>query len=112
MHSTVGQSLTDLRDRLVANDQPGIQTSALALDTAFGNVQELLATTGSRIRQLDVAAENVAAQDSNFISRYADLQAIPLEEASMEVLSAQNALQASLAAASRVLNTSLLDYLR
>ena len=110
--STVIQSLVNFRDRLRANDQAGIQTSAGELDTAFQGTQVLLAETGARVRQLDVAVENITAQDSNFTSRYSNMQAIPMEEATVEMFSAQNALQASLAAASRVLNTSILDFLR
>ncbi len=105
-------SLTQLRDRLRANDQAGVGATIASLEAAFTAVQVVVAETGARSRQLEVAGQNVEAMDLNATLLRSDAQDIPLEEAVLHMAGIQNALQAALLSASRILNTSLTDYLR
>lgn len=110
--SGVLTALAAVRDQLALNDQAGIQASIGTLDTAFGEVQTLLAGTGSRVRQLDVASQNADALESTLNLRRADRQEVNVEEAALDLYAAQTALEASYLAVSRVLDTTLTNYLR
>lgn len=110
--SGVVASLTALRDALRAGTGAGVAGTVPGLDSAFGNVQVLLAETGARSRQLDTAGENLTASESSLtVGKVAD-QGITLEEATIHMMSVQTSLQAALSSTSRMLTLSLTDYLR
>lgn len=87
-----------------------IQGTIAGLDTAFGQVQTMLATTGARTRQIESALQNTDAIEASLRLRRSDAADVSLEEATTRLVSTQTTIQAALLAASRVLNTSLLDY--
>jgi flagellar hook-associated protein 3 FlgL len=89
-----------------------IGLTATGIDSAFSNVQTLLSTNGARVRQIESAMQNSDALETNLSLRRDDLQGIDIEAATTKFVGLQNTLQAALLSASRVLNTSLTDYLR
>ena len=110
--SNVISGLEALRDALDGADSNAVANSLHDLDTAFSNVQTLLAETGSRIRQLDVAAQNLDALDTSMTAAKQSAEEIDLEEAVIKLFSIQTTLQAAMETTSRVLNTNLTDYIR
>ncbi|HYC33564.1 MAG TPA: flagellar hook-associated protein FlgL [Gemmatimonadales bacterium] len=104
--------LTALRDALRAGTRDGVAAAAPAVDDAFANVQTLLAETGARSRQIDTAIENIDASESSVGIGITTDQGITLEEATTRMMSVQTTLQAALLSTSRLLQTSLTEYLR
>jgi flagellar hook-associated protein 3 FlgL len=110
--SGVLSSLAALRDQLNANNQDGVGAAGNQIDAAFDQVQTLLAGTGASLRQLDTASQNADALESTLTARQSDLQDVDVSQATVQLASAQNALNAAYIATSRILDTSLTNYLR
>lgn len=104
--------LQELEAALNANDREGVQASLATLTNAFANSQSLLAEAGARLRQIDVALENLDALDTNLTTRKAIAEEVEFEEATLELASAQTALQAALAATARAIRINVTEYLR
>lgn len=105
-------TLTSLRDQLLGNDPDAVRTTLTTLDTSFGQVQGFIGDVGARVRQLDVTLQNLEALDAGETIRRSALMDVPLEEAAMELAGVQTSLQAAMLATSRLLQTSLTEYLR
>lgn len=112
VNSGVLSSLQALSTQLGTGTPATVGLTAGNIDSAFANVQTLLATNGARVRQIESAMQNSDALETNLSLRKSDLQEIDIEEATTKFVGLQNTLQAALLSASRVLNTSLTDYLR
>jgi flagellar hook-associated protein 3 FlgL len=112
VNSGVMTGLEALSTQLGTGTPTTVAGTLTALDTAFTNTQNLLATTGARVGQIESAMQNSDALSNNLtLRRSRDIDA-DIEQASTRLISLQTTLQASLQAASRILNTTLTDYLR
>jgi flagellar hook-associated protein 3 FlgL len=110
--SGVMSGLKALSTQLGSGTPTTIANTLTALDTAFTNTQTLLSTTGARVGQIDSAMQNSDALSTNLTLRRSRDLDTDIEAASTRLISLQTTLQASLQAASRILNTTLTDYLR
>jgi flagellar hook-associated protein 3 FlgL len=112
LDSGVLSSLQTLSTELNSGTPSSIGLTATGIDGAFNNTQTLLSTNGARVRQIDSALSNADALQTNFELRVNDLQGIDIEEATTKFVGIQTALQAAMLSSSRILNTTLTDYLR
>jgi flagellar hook-associated protein 3 FlgL len=110
--SGVLTSLKALSTQLGSGTTDSVGQTAFALDGAFNNVQALLSANGARVRQIESALSNADALQTNLELRVNDLQGIDIEEATTRFVGIQTTLQAAMLSASRLLNTTLTDYLR
>jgi flagellar hook-associated protein 3 FlgL len=106
------QSLTALQNALNSNDSNAILASMTGLDTAFDATQNNLADVGARTDALTSATNAFTAQQTSLSTARSNAADIPIEEASLNLASIQTALQAGLLATSKILNTSLVNYLQ
>ncbi len=105
-------SLVALRDSLLANDVDGIRASVGQMDSAFDATQVRLAETGARLARLDLAVQgHDAAEDAHKAERSSHAD-ISVEEAFTKMSASQQAMEAALLASSKILSTSLMEYLR
>ena len=112
VNSGVLSSLQALSTELATGTPGSIGLTATGLDGAFNNTQALLAENGARVRQIDSALSNADALQTNYELRVNDLQGIDIEEATTRFVGIQTTLQAAMLSSSRILNTTLTDYLR
>jgi flagellar hook-associated protein 3 FlgL len=104
--------LIDIRTQLQAGNTAGVQARLADLDTAIDQVRVVSADVGSRIgriRDIQARSQNDLLTLRGRLSRIEDTD---VAEASIEFQQAQNVYQAALAAASRVGQINLLDFLR
>ncbi len=101
-----------LATALGANDSAGISAAIGQLDGAFGRTQDLLGEVGARTNQLDIASSNIDAFETTLTTTKSDLSEADVESSVTTLVSRQTAYQAALAATSRIMSTSLTDYLR
>jgi flagellar hook-associated protein 3 FlgL len=106
------QALQDLSTGLGNNSDTEISNALGAIDTSFGDIQDILAETGARRNQLDMAASNIDALDVNLRSFRSTLSDAELEESISQLVARQTAYQAALMSTSRIISQSLTDYLR
>ncbi|HUM16386.1 MAG TPA: flagellar hook-associated protein FlgL [Candidatus Nitrosotalea sp.] len=104
-------SLQALSTALASGDGSAVGATAASLGTANAQIQSLVADTGARANQLDTAAQSASALTASLTARQSSLQDADVATTSTELLAAQTSLQAALLAASRVLPTSLANYL-
>ena len=112
VNSGVLTSLQGLLSQLQTGTPTTIQGTIGAIDSAFTQVQTMLATTGARSRQIDTAMQNADANETSLQLAKSDAQDVSIEEATTRLVGAQNTMQAALLSASRILNMSLTDYLK
>lgn len=112
VNSAVLSSLQALSTELGTGTPQSVGQTAFQIDGAFNNTQALLSTNGARVRQIDSALSNADALETNLDLRINDLQGIDFEEATTRFVGLQTTLQAAMLSASRLLNTTLTDYLR
>ena len=109
--SGVLTSLTALRDALLANDPAAVRTSGGPLDTAFNATQITLTEVGARTRNLELTTGSLTALQTALDAKRSAAAEIPLEEAMLNFSAIQTAMRAAYEATSRILQTSLTEYL-
>lgn len=110
--SGVIAALQQLSVGLADDSAAGIGASLSALVSAFDEVQDVLGETGARSRQLDMAGANVDTLETSLRTLRADLSEVDMEQAISQLISRQTAYQAALMSTSRLMSTTLTDYLR
>lgn len=109
--SGVLSSLTALRDALTANDPAAVRTAGGPLDAAFDATQVTLTEVGARTRNLDLTTGSLTALQTALEAKRSTAAEIPLEEAMLKFSAIQTAMAAAYEATSRMLQTSLTEYL-
>lgn len=105
-------SIRQLSTALGDDSPEGIEESIGSLVNAFDGVQDLLGEVGARSRQLETAGVNLDSLETSLRTLRSDLGDVDMEEAITRLISRQTAYQAALMATSRILSTTLTDYLR
>ncbi|MHC4809108.1 MAG: flagellin [Planctomycetota bacterium] len=104
--------LIRLRDALLANDERGITLAGEGLDEDVSRIAEVRADIGVRSRRLATATER--EEDLRILdqSLASDIRDLDFSEAAVRFSLLQQQLQAGLSSASRLVQISLLDFLR
>lgn len=109
--TNVLQTIRDLVTALEANDLTAIQNTLDGLDASINQVSTARSQAGASMNIFDTAvaaSQLVADVDTNRIASLSDTDLI---ESSIQLASAQTALQAALAASAQSFSLSLLNYL-
>ncbi|MBX6363363.1 MAG: flagellar hook-associated protein FlgL [Gemmatimonadetes bacterium] len=106
------QSLKALATGLQNDDGEAIRNAITDLSTSFDKLQNLLGEVGARVNQLDIASTNIDALEVGLKSTKSDLGEVDIEEAMTALVNRQTSYQAALVATSRIMSTTLSDYLR
>ena len=105
-------TLIALRDRLTAEDTPGIVSAIGDLATGIVQVNTVSGVVGVSVQRLE-AVRTRNQEDLTRVERLrSNEQDADIAELYMEMQKQQNAFQASLAAGARAIQMSLLDFLR
>lgn len=105
-------AITDIADHML-NDQAALTGTDLAkLDAGFLRLQDSLALVGARFNQVEAMSNRAANAALDAKTRLAEVESIDLPQTIMELQLQEVAYQAALGAASRVLQPSLVDFLR
>jgi len=110
--SDVMGALDALEAALLGDDDAGIDTAADRARAALTRVQDLVAEVGSRQLRLDVAEDVNQTLRDTLRTRRSELVDVPIEEAITRLVTIQASFQASLLATNRILDTTLVNYLR
>jgi flagellar hook-associated protein 3 FlgL len=105
------RALANLASALATGDRDTVATALSPVVTALEDLQAIVAETGARANQMEVASANLSAFGSQLDAIRSDISEVDLDQAVSEMVTRQTAYQAALSATSRVLNLSLTDYL-
>jgi flagellar hook-associated protein 3 FlgL len=104
--------LTDIAGHL-RNDPAALTTTDLGrLDAAFQRMQNALATVGSRYHQIETMAQRIDSTRIDATSQLSEVEGVDLPATIVELQLQQVAYQAALGATAKVIQPSLLDFLR
>ena len=104
--------LKDLKNKLEAGDSAGIKNTISSLNNNLDNALQLQTTVGAKLNHLEAIKDQMEEQNislSNFLSTLEDTE---IEKAIIELRQRQTAYEAAMASGTRLLQTSLLDYLK
>jgi flagellar hook-associated protein 3 FlgL len=104
--------LIDLKEALEGNDVSGIQDSLGNLVTASDYINEKVADFGARRNKLDIKKNIYAELQLSNTERLSDIEDTDLAEAILNLKTKEVAYQAALTAASKVMQLSLVDFIR
>ncbi|MNK51087.1 Flagellar hook-associated protein 3 [compost metagenome] len=104
--------LEDLENALRAGDATVISAQIGRLDVAMGRVSTERAVVGSRINRLDLLENRYADAAVSYKERLSETEEPEFADVVSQLMQSEAVYQASLAASSRIIQPSLLDYLR
>lgn len=108
----VFQALVDLRDSLRSGDPARITDMMGAIDAAQSQVDEVRAGVGGTVSRLELARNQLDASQVQMKGLLSDQEDVDLTEVITQLNQAQVALEAGMQAGTRVLQPTLLDFLR
>lgn len=110
--SGILQSLGELMTNLQANDAEAIRARLSELDTHLETALGEQARMGVTLNQMDLTLNRLEERNLTFSEEYAGIQSVDLAKAISALNFQETAYQASIGVAGRVLQTSLLNFLR
>ncbi|MGC7845513.1 hypothetical protein ACP3TJ_00330 [Desulforudis sp. 1088] len=106
------KALLDLKDALVHNDVDAIGTALDALVKHHNTAVSEQSAVGAKINTLNAVKEQLGAQDANLAESVNTLAGTKLEDAVIRLNEQQLVYEATLSATARMLQISLLNFLR
>lgn len=110
--TNVLDTLDDLATAMETNDVPTIQTIVGTLDNALDQVSAATADLGARWNRLDEANFRHVQVKTQLRSLLSDREDVDMIKAASELTIGQQTLEAARASTARILQSSLLDFLR
>ncbi len=107
--------LTDFDDMITAlntGDDAGIQNFLGKLDVQMDNLMAIWGDVGARTNRLELITERINETQVNITSLLSDAEDVDMAEAIMYLKNAENVYRASLSAGARIIQPTLMDFLR
>jgi flagellar hook-associated protein 3 FlgL len=108
----VFQGLMSLRDGLNSGNRSEIEEGYSKVKDAFENLLMERAALGARLNQLELTSERMAAAEFNLIRLQTEVEDVDMYEAVMKLKNIEVLHQASLNVTARIIQPTLVDYLR
>lgn len=99
-------------ENVLADDKTALGADLTQLDAVLSKVLTVLGDIGARAGQLEKTEAAVDSERLDFTARISENEEIDLPKTIMELNAAKVAYEASLGAAAKIMQTSLLDFLR
>jgi len=97
---------------LANSDTDALNHALTRLDSRFDKLLEVRSQVGAKANRLDLAAERLGDIDINLQTLLSKTEDVDMAELIVNMKTAENAYQASLSAGARIIQPSLVDYLR
>lgn len=97
---------------LSTNDATGIRTAIDRLDENVENLLMIRSDVGARMNRLDLTKNRLAADDTNFTKLMSENEDADIAEVIMKLKNEENVYKASLAGGARIIQPTLVDFLR
>ncbi len=108
----IHQIFDDFHNALVNDDQVGIARAVQELQSAQTHIMQTQADVGGRTNRLDIVAERSADDEYLYTKMKSDVEDIDLAEIVMWYSMAESVYNAALYSGGRIIQPSLMDYLR
>jgi len=105
-------TLIDLKQHLSDNDTEGIERTLGRLEFHYGNMTQRIVDSGMKYNRLQVRETVTEEVDLSLTERRSSIEDADIIESIMKLKNIETAYQAALNSTSRIMNLSLVDYLR
>lgn len=105
-------ALDDLKTAMEINDSDGIETAMTSLDEGMDQANDALAEIGARLNRLEIAKSHFDKLQFDLAKYKSDTEDADITKIISEIALQQSMLEVSRATAARVLQQSILDFLR
>ncbi len=106
------QMIADLRDALMINDTNAIRASLTQIDEGLDQLSDARTAVGASASQLESGEERLLRRSEDLETRLSEIQVADAAKVYSDLIQQQSALEAGLQVMSRIVQTSLLDFLR
>jgi len=104
--------LDNVVTELTNNDVSGLQADIASLDTSIAQILAKITEVGAKTNQLESTKNSLQDLKLNMTEMLSELEDTDLAEAITELSLQETIYQASLASSTRLMQTSLLDFLK
>ena len=104
-------TLIDLAGYLQNNDVDGIKRTIGRLESSYSHMTSIIADTGMKYSRLETRKVITSEMNLNLTERRASIEDADIVEAIMNLNSIQSAYEAALGSTSKIMKTSLMDYM-
>lgn len=104
--------LDDISQQLDNNDQNALSASLNNIDAAIGRVSYSLSEVGARMNRFELVQNRIADEKISLTTLKSQVADVDMADAIVQLQLKQNVLQASLSIGAKILQTSMLDYIR
>ncbi len=105
-------NMIQLRNSLTAGDTAGVMTARTPLDTSENTLVNAMATAGGIQTRIEAAQAQQSADIDDLAARVSAESSVDLPTTVVKLSQTQTAYQAALASSAKIMNLSLLDYIR
>ena len=105
-------ALSSLETALNNDDSTGINTAMINIDSAMDQLNNELAEVGAKMNRLETSDSNLSKLTLDLITYKSKIEDVDITEVITDLAIQENALEASRATLSRILQQSILDFLR
>jgi flagellar hook-associated protein 3 FlgL len=109
---TIFNTLSDLKDALGANDVDGIQTAMGNLDAHFDHVSNKISDVGSKMLRMEIKENIFQDLKISNTERLSEIEDADITEAIVDLQSKELVYQAALSSSAKVMELSLVDYIK
>ena len=109
---TVFHSSIALRDAILTEDTNAMISAMGQLEDAMGELFSATASSGNRQKKLELTRDNLETAEINIRSHISQAEDVDLTEAILQFNSQELGFRAALESSARIMNLSILDYLR
>ncbi len=106
------QSLIDLRNRLSANDQEGVNLMVKETQSGIRQIMDNNALAGSKILRLNMTADRLVNNKTSVESLRSSIEDIDVAKAALDLQQLQNVYQAASYASRAIFESTLVNFLR
>jgi len=104
--------LKDISDKIRSGDKDGLNQSLNNLDSAGDLMKSALSDVGARYNRITQMKDSAQDRLLTVTSQLSDIEDVDLPKTIMELQVQQTSYQAALAASAKVIQPSLIDFLR
>ncbi|MBO8126913.1 MAG: flagellar hook-associated protein FlgL [Firmicutes bacterium] len=105
-------ALEGLRSSLQSGDQSGVDSAIGSLDSALGNALTIQSKVGAAANRFELTKIRLAGQNVNITELLSENEDVDIAEVIMELNMQENVYKAALGSAARIIQPSLIDFLR
>lgn len=110
--SNIFAMFDDIMNKLNTGDQEGLSNSLSDIEGSIDRISQSLAEVGARMNRFELITSRIADEKVSLSALKSNVADVDMADALIQLQLEQNVLQASLSVAAKVMQMSLLDYIR